>query len=88
VRVWDFFRRFLPSVELDHLEYAKGFELQERMPLWVKPTQKVRASLLTTYYLLLTTQKVGASLLTTYYLLLTTYYPEGGSLTAALPLTT
>jgi hypothetical protein len=44
VRVWDFFRRFLPSVELDHLEYAKGFELQERMPLWVKPTQKVGAS--------------------------------------------
>lgn len=41
VRVWDFFRRFLPSVELDYLQYVKGFELKARMPLWVKPTQKV-----------------------------------------------
>merc|ERR1719223_1063822 len=41
VRVWDFFRRFLPSVEREYLEYAKGYALEQRMPLWVRPARKV-----------------------------------------------
>ena len=39
--MWDFFRRFLPSVEREYLEYAKGYALEQRMPLWVRPVRKV-----------------------------------------------
>ena len=39
--MWDFFRRFLPSVEREYLEYAKGYALEQRMPLWVRPARKV-----------------------------------------------
>lgn len=39
-RVWAFFRRFVPDMD-QYFEYAAGWDLKNRMPLWVKPSRKI-----------------------------------------------
>ena len=41
VRVWDFFRRAVDGFAERHEQYARGFDLQTRMPLWVRPDRPV-----------------------------------------------
>eukprot|EP01028_Stygiella_incarcerata_P000348 TRINITY_DN1039_c0_g1_i2.p1 TRINITY_DN1039_c0_g1~~TRINITY_DN1039_c0_g1_i2.p1 ORF type:complete len:559 (-),score=96.91 TRINITY_DN1039_c0_g1_i2:2006-3682(-) len=40
VRVWSFFRKVTTGMD-QYLEYAKGMDLTNRMPLWVKPTKLI-----------------------------------------------
>lgn len=40
MRVWDFFHRVAPSMNLS-ADYARGVQGAERMPLWIKPDQKL-----------------------------------------------
>nr|WP_321452546.1 C69 family dipeptidase [uncultured Carboxylicivirga sp.] len=40
MRVWDFFRRTAPSQNIS-TDYARGVEGAERMPLWIKPDEKL-----------------------------------------------
>ncbi|KAJ4463106.1 putative peptidase C69 [Paratrimastix pyriformis] len=40
VRVWSFFRKFVNGMDA-YLEYAKGYNLTTRMPLWVRPVAKI-----------------------------------------------
>ncbi len=39
-RVWAFFRRVAEGME-EYVDYAMGYDLTKRMPLWVKPTEKI-----------------------------------------------
>eukprot|EP01130_Rhizamoeba_saxonica_P000772 TRINITY_DN10690_c0_g1_i1.p1 TRINITY_DN10690_c0_g1~~TRINITY_DN10690_c0_g1_i1.p1 ORF type:complete len:556 (+),score=149.68 TRINITY_DN10690_c0_g1_i1:32-1699(+) len=39
-RVWSMFRKVAPGME-KYLDYVKGEDLSNRMPLWVKPTKKI-----------------------------------------------
>lgn len=39
-RVWSFFRTFSPGMD-EYLDYAMGHNPAHRMPLWVKPSQKI-----------------------------------------------
>lgn len=39
-RVWTFFRQYAPGMDA-YLDYAKGYNLTNRMPLWVKPAKKL-----------------------------------------------
>ena len=39
-RVWSFFSKITEGMD-KYLDYAKGENLQNRMPLWVKPTEKL-----------------------------------------------
>lgn len=39
-RVWSFFRTFSPGMD-EYLDYAMGHNPVHRMPLWVKPSQKI-----------------------------------------------
>lgn len=39
-RVWSFFRAITPGMDR-YTDYAMGHDLTNRMPLWVKPTQKI-----------------------------------------------
>ncbi len=39
-RVWSFFNSVASDMD-KHLEYAMGHDLEERMPLWIKPEDKV-----------------------------------------------
>ena len=41
VRVWDFFRRINGSMGAPYLAYARGYNLTQRMPLWIKPAVRV-----------------------------------------------
>jgi len=38
-RVWSFFRQVKSGMDV-YLDYAKGFNLTNRMPLWIKPEKK------------------------------------------------
>jgi len=40
MRVWDFFHRVSPSLNLS-ADYARGVQGAERMPLWIKPDKKL-----------------------------------------------
>jgi dipeptidase len=40
MRVWDFFRRVSPSLNISP-NYARGVQGAERMPLWIKPDKKL-----------------------------------------------
>jgi dipeptidase len=41
-RVWNIFNLLVPSGEMaPYLDYAQGFNLSNRMPLWVKPARKL-----------------------------------------------
>lgn len=40
VRVWSFFKSFAPNMD-QYFEYAAGWDLKNRMPLWVKPSRKL-----------------------------------------------
>ena len=40
MRVWDFFRRVAPSMNIS-ADYARGIQGAERMPLWIKPDNKI-----------------------------------------------
>ncbi len=40
MRVWDFFRRVSPSLNIS-ADYARGVQGAERMPLWIKPDNKL-----------------------------------------------
>lgn len=42
VRVWSFFKEIDKSM-WNHFEYAKGHDLANRMPLWIKPERKLSA---------------------------------------------
>lgn len=42
-RVWSFFNRCNPSEMGKYESYARGDDLTNRMPLWIKPTEKVSA---------------------------------------------
>jgi len=42
VRVWSFFKDVNKDM-WNYFEYAKGYDLQNRMPLWIKPEQKISA---------------------------------------------
>ena len=42
VRVWSFFKDVNKDM-WNYFEYAKGHDLQNRMPLWIKPEQKISA---------------------------------------------
>lgn len=42
VRVWSFFKDINKSM-WSHFDYAKGHDLKNRMPLWIKPEQKISA---------------------------------------------
>lgn len=42
IRVWSFFKEIDKSM-WNHFEYAKGLDLSNRMPLWVKPERKLSA---------------------------------------------
>ncbi|MDD2279624.1 MAG: C69 family dipeptidase [Bacteroidales bacterium] len=42
IRVWSFFKDIDKSM-WNHFEYAKGLDLNNRMPLWVKPDRKLSA---------------------------------------------
>lgn len=39
-RVWSFFRMFATGMDA-YLDYAMGYNTDNRMPLWVKPSQKI-----------------------------------------------
>ena len=39
-RVWSFFNRFSEGMD-KYVDYAMGYDLKNRMPLWVKPTEKL-----------------------------------------------
>lgn len=39
-RVWSFFKDFAPDME-QYLDFAMGHNVDNRMPLWVKPTAKI-----------------------------------------------
>ncbi len=39
-RVWSFFRAVAPGMD-KYVDYAMGYDLKNRMPLWVKPTEKI-----------------------------------------------
>jgi dipeptidase len=39
-RVWSFFNRFSEGMD-KYVDYAMGYDLTNRMPLWVKPTEKL-----------------------------------------------
>lgn len=39
-RVWSFFNSITDGMD-EYLEYAMGYELDNRMPLWVKPNEKI-----------------------------------------------
>lgn len=39
-RVWSFFNRFADSMDV-YLDYAMGYDIRHRMPLWVKPRQAI-----------------------------------------------
>ena len=39
-RVWSFFRTFAPGMDA-YLDYAMGYNPENRMPLWVKPSKKI-----------------------------------------------
>ncbi len=39
-RVWSFFRQFVEGMD-QYTDYAMGYDLDNRMPLWVKPTHKI-----------------------------------------------
>ena len=41
-RVWSFFSKITGGMD-QYLDYAKGENLENRMPLWVKPTEKLAA---------------------------------------------
>ena len=44
-RVWDIYRRILPAGAMDgYADYARGFNLTNRMPLFVTPTEKQSVS--------------------------------------------
>ncbi len=40
IRVWSFFRRFNDNME-QYKDYASGFNLKNRMPLYIKPNRKI-----------------------------------------------
>lgn len=40
LRVWSFFRKFNSNME-QYKNYAAGYELNNRMPLWIKPERKI-----------------------------------------------
>ncbi len=40
IRVWSFFKDFNSDM-LRYFDYAKGYDLKNRMPLWIKPNRKV-----------------------------------------------
>ena len=40
VRVWSFFKEIHDNMD-QYLEYVKGHELDNRMPLWIKPNRKI-----------------------------------------------
>ncbi|MDD2197734.1 MAG: C69 family dipeptidase [Bacteroidales bacterium] len=42
IRVWSFFKDIDKSM-WNHFEYAKGLDLTNRMPLWIKPNRKLSA---------------------------------------------
>lgn len=42
-RVWSFFKMYADGME-KYLDYAMGYTKEERMPLWVKPNQKLAIS--------------------------------------------
>lgn len=42
IRVWSFFKDIDKSM-WNHFEYAKGLDLKNRMPLWIKPERKLSA---------------------------------------------
>jgi len=42
VRVWSFFKDVHDNMD-QYLEYAKGHDLDNRMPLWIKPNKKISA---------------------------------------------
>lgn len=42
IRVWSFFKELDKSM-WNHFEYAKGLDLGNRMPLWIKPENKISA---------------------------------------------
>ncbi len=48
VRVWSFFKEIDKSM-WDHFDYAKGHDLTNRMPLWIKPEEKLSAQDLMDY---------------------------------------
>lgn len=39
-RVWSFFNTFVPGMDR-YLDYAMGYNKENRMPLWVKPSEKI-----------------------------------------------
>eukprot|EP01047_Picozoa_sp_COSAG01_P098025 COSAG01_NODE_28268_length_665_cov_1.005300_2_plen_87_part_00 len=40
--MWNIFNLLVPSGEMaPYLDYAQGFNLSNRMPLWVKPARKL-----------------------------------------------
>ncbi|MDR2913002.1 MAG: C69 family dipeptidase [Alistipes sp.] len=39
-RVWSFFNRFADGMD-DYIDYAMGYDLKNRMPLWVEPIEKI-----------------------------------------------
>lgn len=39
-RVWSFYNTFVPGME-EYLDYAMGYNPSNRMPLWVKPAEKI-----------------------------------------------
>jgi dipeptidase len=47
-RVWSFFSKITGGMD-EYLEYATGHDLENRMPLWVKPDQKLEAKDLMAY---------------------------------------
>ena len=42
IRVWSFFKDFNQDM-MRYFDYAKGYDLKNRMPLWIKPDRKVSA---------------------------------------------
>ena len=48
MRVWSFFKEIDKSM-WKHFEYAKGHDMANRMPLWIKPEQKLSAQDLMDY---------------------------------------
>jgi dipeptidase len=40
IRVWSFFKDFSDDM-MRYFDYAKGYDLKNRMPLWIKPNRKV-----------------------------------------------
>lgn len=42
VRVWSFFKEVHDDMD-QYMEYVKGYELENRMPLWIEPNRKISA---------------------------------------------